>query len=110
MSLPVRECGLKYAMCWPPTRAISVTPCAGVWIEIGKQGRGAWSYEMPVLHPSAPRSFGRAAKRHPWLGSFKIKGRHLHRICSMKFTGKEINLLFVLHLFCIRHGLKTFLL
>ena len=58
-------------------------------------------------------------KRHL---SLYFKGRHLLGFCSIKLTGKEINLLpeepdllfqffdllFVL-LLCIRHGLKTFL-
>ena len=58
-------------------------------------------------------------KRHL---SLYFKGRRLFGFCSIKFTGKEINLLpeepnllfqffdllFVL-LLCIRHGLKTFL-
>ena len=34
VSLPTRECGLKYGVAGRPTRGILVTPYAGVWIEI----------------------------------------------------------------------------
>ena len=34
MSLPVRECGLKYEEGTAPGSNYSVTPRAGVWIEI----------------------------------------------------------------------------
>ncbi len=36
MSLPVRECGLKYYRKTDTDRQERVTPCAGVWIEILK--------------------------------------------------------------------------
>ncbi len=58
-------------------------------------------------------------KRHL---SLHFKGRCLLRLCSIKFTGKEINLLFqepdllfqffdlfFVLLFCVWHGMKTFL-
>ena len=35
MSLPLRECGLKLILHVNPWRIQSVTPLAGVWIEIG---------------------------------------------------------------------------
>ena len=34
MSLPLRECGLKLKLSLPSVELISVTPLAGVWIEI----------------------------------------------------------------------------
>ncbi len=34
MSLPVRECGLKYNVLHVLRVLCLVTPCAGVWIEI----------------------------------------------------------------------------
>ena len=34
MSLPVRECGLKYDEVFELEDGSWVTPCAGVWIEI----------------------------------------------------------------------------
>jgi len=34
MSLPVRECGLKYKHTDTVSKRCIVTPCAGVWIEI----------------------------------------------------------------------------
>ena len=35
MSLPAWECGLKSTVAEPYLTAITVTPCVGVWIEIG---------------------------------------------------------------------------
>ena len=34
VSLPLRECGLKYCLQYCPEEPLLVTPLAGVWIEI----------------------------------------------------------------------------
>ena len=34
MSLPLRECGLKLVKCNQPLNILTVTPLAGVWIEM----------------------------------------------------------------------------
>ena len=39
-SLPTRECGLKFPDSFAMAYAVSVTPYAGVWIEIEKGKKG----------------------------------------------------------------------
>ena len=49
MSLPLRECGLKSFRDWTCKKGATVTPLAGVWIEIESCSGGGWILQVTPL-------------------------------------------------------------